>query len=78
MITPTDRLIASEQVMEALKYALGEIESVNWYGDPVIHQLHWDLEGLYDKYERHHKMLDDEARYYEDEIAGVTYITEAM
>ena len=78
MITPTDRLIASEQVMDALKYAIGEIESVNWYGDTYINQLHWELEGLLDKYEKHHKQLDDEARYYEEEQAGLTDLTEAI
>lgn len=77
MFNAIDRLYASEQALEVLNHALAEIEDI-YSDDPALKNLHWDLEALLSEYERHHQVLDEEARYYENEQAGLLDIMEAM
>ena len=77
MITPTDRYYASEQALEVLNHALAEIEDI-YSDDLTLKELHRNLERLVWEYESHHKVLADEAEYYEKEQAGLTELTEAI
>lgn len=79
MFDAIDRFNASEQVLEVLNHALAEIEDIH-SDDLALKELYRNLERLTCEYERHHKISEDEAEYYEDEQAGLTDIdiTEAI
>lgn len=65
---PEERYYASEEVLEILQKAIGDLESVRT-DDEVVAKLHWSLEAIVGEYERHHENLRDEFGYWLDEEA---------
>ena len=69
--TPLEIFELSKYVMEVLEKALGGLTEYgfDFYGDLTMRKLYDELQDLVYEYEKHHEVLRDEARFYEEEEA---------